>query len=534
MSLAFKRFLRFISKFFFYNSEKKFRETSESYCNTGGRIFVSKRQEEVESPFLSKAYNSSLCAKEKELSKYRLLFRAGVSFKQFFFGLAWKLYAGWWLLSILLLTGFIGTAIYHADVRLDQAVLDIMSKAVAQNCTTSSQDRELLVKGIIPDCLVQLQPSWGQLLLRVVDHSKSQIKQYKSTTFAQIIYENNNQYGLTVFTTDKEARNTATIFGDYELLLMIGKSYRMESVYAQIISFGYSVLLVLVVITWLFIRGYTHFILRSIRRIEPVLDALVVADFDYLETEKIIKSNDELGVLLQAVFDVGKILKRKDQEKQQLLCNISHELRSPLTRMQLSLALARNKSTGLASAEHDRIERELDRLKGYIAQIIKWSQLVASVAYHKKSEIRLDLLISDIILDAQFEGRESNKKVKIIGSCEPCYVMGLEDWLRSAVENIVRNALRFTISGSTVEIQLIDNGHYIFIKVRDYGAGVAAEVLDHLFEPFFRADITQGGDFLGSGLGMTIAYSAVKWHGGRIIAENAEPGLVVTMTLPNV
>ena len=272
-------------------------------------------------------------------------------------------------------------------------------------------------------------------------------------------------------------------------------------------------------------------LLRPLNIVKAALNECANNEFNYFKKNTLKVSQDEIGVLVTFVKKHIEQLELKDQEKHEILRNISHELRSPLTRMQLSLALARNKSTGQAAAEHDRIERDVLRLNDHIAQIIQWSQLVASVAYKKRKLLSLDKIITEIIDDAKFEG-EANGKPVILVKCEPCELLGLKDSLYSGIENIIRNALRFAEQETGVEVSLTTNKYQALVQVRDFGHGVANEALSHLFKPFFRAELAQGGDAVGSGLGMSIAFSAVKWHGGTIHAENANPGLLVSMSFP--
>ena len=111
-------------------------------------------------------------------------------------------------------------------------------------------------------------------------------------------------------------------------------------------------------------------------------------------------------------------------------------------------------------------------------------------------------------------------------------IVGVKDWLGSAIENMVRNAIRFTPEGNSVEVTLKRHKRYAIVTVRDFGPGIPEDALDSLFEPFFRVDDTRGKENDGVGLGTSIAMGAVKNHSGTITARNVHPGLEVTICLP--
>jgi two-component system sensor histidine kinase CpxA len=216
--------------------------------------------------------------------------------------------------------------------------------------------------------------------------------------------------------------------------------------------------------------------------------------------------------------------------KERLLRNVSHELRSPLTRLQISLALARRKTPD-AEAEHARIEREIERLDELIGEIIRFSRIQHGLTELACEQVNLEGLLRQLVDDGDFEAQAQNKAVVLVKSL-PLEICGVRDWLSSAAENIIRNAIRFTPEGASVEVTLEQNRRDAVIKVRDSGPGVPEAVLDAMFEPFFRVDETRGKENDGFGLGTAIAMGAVANHGGTIAAKNAHPGLEVTIRLP--
>ncbi len=222
--------------------------------------------------------------------------------------------------------------------------------------------------------------------------------------------------------------------------------------------------------------------------------------------------------------------------QQRLLGDISHELRSPLARLGVALGLARQRSGAEANGALDRIERESDNLNEMISQLLTLTRLESGTDGRKPSEVDLAALVRDVAEDADFEARSLNRSVQVVWT-EKCSINGVEELLRSAVENVVRNAVRYTPEGTAVEVALRrQNGggdRFALISVRDRGKGVPEESLEKIFRPFYRTedarDRQSGG---GTGLGLAITERAVRMHGGTVEARNAKDGgLSVEMRL---
>jgi two-component system sensor histidine kinase CpxA len=169
-----------------------------------------------------------------------------------------------------------------------------------------------------------------------------------------------------------------------------------------------------------------------------------------------------------------------------------------------------------------------------ISQLLTLTRLESGTDGRKRAEVDLDALVREVSEDADFEARSLNRSVRVVKS-DKCSINGVEDLLRSAVENVVRNAVRFTPEGTAVEVALRkQNGagdNFAVISVRDRGNGVPAESLEKIFRPFYRTedarDRQSGG---GSGLGLAITERAVRMHGGTVQAANSpEGGLAVEM-----
>jgi two-component system sensor histidine kinase CpxA len=216
--------------------------------------------------------------------------------------------------------------------------------------------------------------------------------------------------------------------------------------------------------------------------------------------------------------------------QQRLLGDISHELRSPLARLGVALGLARQRSGPEANGALDRIERESDNLNEMISQLLTLTRLESGTDGRKRTDVDLGALVKEVADDADFEARSLNRAVQVVSS-DNCSIRGVEELLRSAVENVVRNAVRYTAEGTAVEVALSRRNGHAVISVRDRGNGVPEEALEKIFRPFYRTedarDRQSGG---GTGLGLAITERAVRMHGGSVQAVNAtDGGLAVEM-----
>jgi two-component system, OmpR family, sensor histidine kinase CpxA len=219
-----------------------------------------------------------------------------------------------------------------------------------------------------------------------------------------------------------------------------------------------------------------------------------------------------------------------------LLNDISHELRSPLARLNVALGLARQRTGADAAGTLDRIEREAMRLNELIGRLLMLARLEGGEPAGDEIRVRLDVLLGDILEDAEYEAQGRHCRV-ICRSADPCVVLGNPALLRSAIENVVRNALRYTAEGTEVEVRLDclteGNDARAVIHVMDSGPGVPEESLEKLFRPFYRLADARDRQTGGVGLGLSITERAVRLHGGSVKAMNRPGGgLLVEIRLP--
>jgi two-component system, OmpR family, sensor histidine kinase CpxA len=248
------------------------------------------------------------------------------------------------------------------------------------------------------------------------------------------------------------------------------------------------------------------------------------------------RRRDEL-VDLAGDFDLmADRIEKLIQAQRRLLGDISHELRSPLTRLNLSLAIARRVAGEDATAQLDRIEAEAERINTLIDQLLMLTRLESGVEEVNEMPVDLTQLVEETVADADFEARNLKRSVRIVES-EECLTTGSRLVLRSAVENVVRNAVGYTAEGTAVEITLrvLGDGDesYAVISVRDHGPGVPEKALADLFRPFYTVTEARDRQSGGTGLGLAITERAVRLHGGSVKAVNAlGGGLLVEIRLP--
>jgi signal transduction histidine kinase len=246
------------------------------------------------------------------------------------------------------------------------------------------------------------------------------------------------------------------------------------------------------------------------------------------------RRRDEIGDLVRDFNFMADRMEGLVTSQRQLISDVSHELRSPLARLNVALGLARKRPGSDPALE--RMEREAERLNEMIGRLLTVARLDTSLLDPQMSPVDLNVLLSEIVADAEYESRERECKVQL--SCQGQWrVKANPDLLRSAIENIVRNAIRYTASGTTVDVRLENadgpGSPSIVVSVRDHGPGVPESELANIFRPFYRVSDARDRQSGGVGLGLAIADRVARLHGGSVCACNAlGGGLQVDLTIP--
>jgi two-component system sensor histidine kinase CpxA len=244
------------------------------------------------------------------------------------------------------------------------------------------------------------------------------------------------------------------------------------------------------------------------------------------------RRHDEIALLGKDFDQMAEQIERLVTAQRNLLGDVSHELRSPLARMIVALSLLKQGQPDEAAEYQNRISIEAERLDKLIGQLLTLTRIDSGVDANRRETFDLTGLVQEVAADGDFEAYIHDRAVRFLAT-ESCSMSGVAEMIRSAVENVVRNAVRHTAPGTTVEITIERKNNIALLRVRDHGPGVAVHMLDKIFLPFHRVPVNGNGHEGGSGLGLAIADRVVKLHNGNIEAYNArEGGLVIDIHLP--
>lgn len=241
--------------------------------------------------------------------------------------------------------------------------------------------------------------------------------------------------------------------------------------------------------------------------------------------------HDEFGYLARAFNETADRLQNLLTSERRLLADISHEMRSPLARLKFAVRLARTSPD--QSLAIDRIERDVDRIASMVSELVEITRAEGDPEARKFEMVDLGEIVNEIVSDERLEAELRGCRFQIHGHLSrPLW--GDRELLRRAIENVVRNAVRYSPQHSSVEITLVESPESTIVKIRDRGVGVPDDLLSQIFKPFFRVEEARDVQSGGVGLGLSIAKRAVHLHQGAITATNANPGLEVQITLPRL
>ncbi len=244
--------------------------------------------------------------------------------------------------------------------------------------------------------------------------------------------------------------------------------------------------------------------------------------------------SDEFGDLARSFNQMAEQLENNITAHQRLLGDVSHELRSPLTRLQLAVALAeKNIGNHVEQQKHlNRCETEVERLDEMIADVLTLSRLEHNQDAFTAEDVQLNALLLDVVNDCQYFATSKNVTIALDETVTPM-ILADEKLLASAISNIINNAVKYAPNGQVVRVKLSEQNNQIVITVSDNGIGVPEEMIEKLFTPFFRVADGRDRSSGGTGLGLAIAQQAIVLHQGIIVAENqVSSGLKVTIMLP--
>ena len=299
---------------------------------------------------------------------------------------------------------------------------------------------------------------------------------------------------------------------------------------------------------------------NPVTRLRKAAQSLAAGDLSARTGAPASGRRDELAELMRDFDRMAERIEGLVDSQSRLLKDVSHELRSPLARLSVALGLARQKASPEIAPELagslNRIELEADRLNQLIQRLLTISRLESRTDGLRKTRLSLRELVEQVAHDAEYETPGRGCRVTALANtlanttantlantpadaADEFMVEADPDLLRSAVENVVRNATRYTAEGTTVEVRLerqrTAHGDELVVRVLDSGPGVPEEALEKIFEPFYRLDDARNRQTGGAGLGLSIADRAVRLHGGQLRASNRnEGGLEIEIRIPAV
>lgn len=277
----------------------------------------------------------------------------------------------------------------------------------------------------------------------------------------------------------------------------------------------------------------TRYLTTPILQLREASQRLAAGDLSTRAAAAIERRRDELGDLVRDFNAMASRIEELVSRQRQLISDVSHELRSPLARLNVALDLGRQRKGDDSAFDH--MEQDLGLLDEMIGRLLTLARLETSAVPVSMMSVDLTELVSQVVRDADFESRERGGCVRFAAQ-EQCFVRGNAELLHSAIENVVRNAVRYTEAGTPVEVVLEPEGESsVRLTVRDHGPGVSEAELVNIFQPFYRVADARDRQSGGAGLGLAIADRVIRIHGGTIRAWNAEPrGLQIQVVLPRV
>lgn len=446
--------------------------------------------------------------------------------------LYWKIFISFWLATILIIltTAWITSALTHKSSIPEHEKVFMDSHATAAITTLESGHSKALIHwmesvGKRSNITLYLLSNTGRIYSNALP--TPEVKKIAE----DLVHERLND-GLLKFDH---------LIVSHEIISLTGHTYRLVAVSEQPLAHhltipwaGLSIRLAIAV----FFSGLVCYLLslyltRPLRYLGQAAKSLASGQLHtrvgYIRGH----GNDEIAVLSHDFDRMAERLETFIRTKERLLSDISHELRSPLARLQIALEIGRKKSPEHAMQEFDRIEMECIRLNQLISEILEFARLDKSASDLRLTAVDTAQLLQSIIEDANYEFSRKHTTVQLTKK-ESVILMADQRLLHRAIENVVRNALRYSPKNALVMINmLIEKNEVLHIDVEDQGPGIPEDELNKIFAPFYRVDASREKKSGGYGLGLSIALKAIQLHNGTITAYNLkDAGLRVRITLP--
>ncbi len=278
-----------------------------------------------------------------------------------------------------------------------------------------------------------------------------------------------------------------------------------------------------------------HSFSKPVRLIKKATTKLGQGDFD-TRVEGVSQLSGELGQLANSFNAMAEQLQQNQSAQRRLLGDVSHELRSPMTRLQMALGLVQQESTTEQAREQYllRCQKEIERLNQMIENVLALSRLENTLQVVESEPINLTLLVQNIISDEQFIADKKSINIEV-DSPSDVVISADQNLLTSAISNVLSNAVKYSPEQSIIHVCLSTDEQGVTLIISDCGDGVPEQALTQLFSPFYRVNLARDRGTGGTGLGLAIAKQAIIAHQGKIFAKNnSTKGLSVIIQIPNI
>ena len=279
----------------------------------------------------------------------------------------------------------------------------------------------------------------------------------------------------------------------------------------------------------------TYHIVSPVQQIQTAAREVALGNLRARVAPAVHRRGDELAALARDFDGMVSRLETLIGSQKSLLNSVSHEVRSPLARITLAAEVLRDGPVSEAESALAHLDRDVSRLDTLMGQLLTLSRLDTGFGYQERESLDLVQLVEEVCADGHFEAQADNKRVLFHSASVWIDITASASALRSAIENVIRNSIRFSPAASEVlvDLRIVEQstGPWVQVRVRDCGPGVPEDCLISIFQPFFQVN----GDSrpVGNGLGLAIALEAVRLHRGIILARNLSPsGLEVSIEMP--
>lgn len=456
-------------------------------------------------------------------------------------GLFFKVFIIFWIAQSLIFV--ISTAvILHRRFPRPDPFLDPIFSGIARESATAASNFETGGCDAMRASLqrsgrtVVLADEFGQELCTLADLQAAPMPPLSPAKETEVtVREVGNHFVFTVPVTSASGRR-------YQYFLSLPRVRRKHTWYEDLLHFAFPQVPVAIAVggltTFVLVLVFTRPVVRLRKAARELARGNLHARVEEPSTGARTFEGDEFQGLLHDFNHMAERLESLVDAQKLLLRDVSHELRSPLARLSVALELSREDADATMGTHLDRIQREAERLNLLIGQLLTLSSMEALESAGNFERVALKPLLEEMIPDAEYEAQQRDASVVLHAECD-CVIEGRRELLYRALENVVRNAIRYTEPGTEVEIRLYDareNGARIAIlEVNDRGPGIPESEMHAIFRPFYRVDRARSTHTGGFGVGLAIADRAVKLHHGTVKAANRSgSGLSIQMRFPAV